>query len=363
MSRGVKKIILKIAKKLFKYMLENRVSFIGGKVIKGGNELAKVESVLKTIMAAIFVVITIILIVLDLLNKDAIIKRLKHYLNAEPAKIIEETVVHPHMAIAKGLIKGQIRDGPRSRELAIKNMLKKKSQLRIKTSVDKRYKKRIDNLNARSKKWHKKRDDLEKKFLEEYDIIMEYLSPNSNPKKSWVNDDSIENQSHQEIDDESYDESYDERSKKWHKKVDDVEEKLSEEYDIMMGFEPKKSGVKDVTIENQSHQEIVDESVNDDSIENLSFQEIIDELNQILDDHTAYLNTVNTKIDTIHKIENKELSDDFDLDQLDDYLNSINLKNRTIRNGGTRGKGKNALKTTGSSKKRKRTQKRRKHRK
>jgi hypothetical protein len=302
MSRGVKKIILKIAKKLFKYMLENRVSFIGGKVIKGGNELAKVESVLKTIMAAILVVITIILIVLDLLNKDAIIKRLKHYLNADPAKIIEEIVVDPHMAIAKDRIEGQIRDGPRSRQLAIENGPKNKSQLLIEASDDESY---DESYDKRSKKWHKKRDDLEKKFLEEYDIMMEYISPNSKPKKSWVNDDSIEN---------------------------------------------------------QSHQEIVDESVNDDSIENLSFQEIIDELNQILDDHTAYLNTVNTKIDTIRKIENKELSDDFDLEQLDDYLNSINLNNR-IRNGGTRGKGKNALKTIGSSKKRKRTQKRRKQRK
>ncbi len=283
-------------------MLENRVSFIGGKVIKGGNELAKVESVLKTIMAAILVVITIILIVLDLLNKDAIIKRLKHYLNADPAKIIEEIVVDPHMAIAKDRIEGQIRDGPRSRQLAIENGPKNKSQLLIEASDDESY---DESYDKRSKKWHKKRDDLEKKFLEEYDIMMEYISPNSKPKKSWVNDDSIEN---------------------------------------------------------QSHQEIVDESVNDDSIENLSFQEIIDELNQILDDHTAYLNTVNTKIDTIRKIENKELSDDFDLEQLDDYLNSINLNNR-IRNGGTRGKGKNALKTIGSSKKRKRTQKRRKQRK
>jgi len=294
-------------------MLENRVSFIGGKVIKGGNELAKVESVLKTIMAAILVVITIILIVLDLLNKDAIIKRLKHYLNADPADIFEEIVVDPHMAIAKDRIERQIRDGPRSRKLAIENGPKNKSQLLIEASDDESY---DESYEERSKKWHKKRDDLEKKFLEEYDIMMEYISPNSKPKKSWVNDDSIEN---------------------------------------------------------QSHQEIVDESVNDDSIENSSFQEIIDELNQILDANTAYLNKVNTTINTIHTIENEELGDDFGLDQLEAYLdqlevylNSINLKNRTnptIRNGGTRGKGKNPLKTTGSSKKRKRTQKRRKQRK
>jgi hypothetical protein len=314
MSREVKKIILKIAKKLFKYMLENRVSFIGGKVIKGGNKLAQVKSVLKTIIDVILLVITIILIGLDLFNKEAIIKFLKRYEKADPAYIIEEIVVNPHIEIAKGLVfKGRIRDGPRSRRLAIENGPNKQSQLRIEAGVD--------DLFARSEKWDKNLNKLQKTFFEEYDIMMDYFS---NPKKSGVKDVTIENQSHEEIVDES---------------------------------------VNDDSITNQSHQEIVDESVNDDSIKNLSYQEIVDELNQILDANTAYLNTVNTKIHTINKIENEELSDDFDLDQLDAYLNSINLKNRTIRNGGTRGKGNNALKTAGSSKKRKRTQKRRKQRK
>jgi hypothetical protein len=104
MSGNLKKIILKIATKLFKYMLENKVSFVGGKVVKGGNKLAKVGSVLKTLRDVILLSITIILIALNESTKHDIMKILRHYAAADPEEIIEEIAVNPLFDDARDLV-------------------------------------------------------------------------------------------------------------------------------------------------------------------------------------------------------------------------------------------------------------------
>jgi len=122
-GRQIKPIILSIATKLFNYMRENKVSFVGGKVIKGGeNKLAKVESMLKTLLDVILMVITIILIATEAVNKDDVLKVLRHYEAADPAEVVEEIVVHPHMADAKKLV-NESEDNPRL--LAIEDKIEK----------------------------------------------------------------------------------------------------------------------------------------------------------------------------------------------------------------------------------------------
>lgn len=132
MSGEVKQLIVKIATKLFNYMRENKVSFVGGKVIKGGNKGAKVESLLKTLLDVVLLVLTIIMIATDAVSKDEVIAALKHYADADPAEVVEEVVVHPHMNDAKKAVhQGQIEDAPR--HLAIEDA----SKLDLDTEVDK----------------------------------------------------------------------------------------------------------------------------------------------------------------------------------------------------------------------------------
>jgi hypothetical protein len=123
-GRQIKPIILSIATKLFNYMRENKVSFVGGKVIKGGNDkIAKVESMLKTLLDVILMVITIVLIATEAVSKDDVLTVLRHYeekAETDPAEVVEEIVVHPHMADAKKLVKES--EG-QPRLLAIENIV------------------------------------------------------------------------------------------------------------------------------------------------------------------------------------------------------------------------------------------------